>query len=239
MQVPVPPAHPARCRCRRRRRYVVVSRSGAFTGLEPCIGGARFFREGTAKPRVPPAALAPAAAAVVAPGAAAQERVRVLLSTKAHNAAAAAAAARPEPWWVPPLRPPPRWQATWADVPAAAAALARARRCADTPLTLVETPRGVAALAAELTRAREFAFDVESHSYRSYHGLTCLLQVSTDAGGDFIVDPLAPGMWEAMTQLRAVFADPDVLKVGHAISGCDVPSLHRDFGIVMAGGTCL
>ena len=33
--------------------------------------------------------------------------------------------------------------------------------------------------------------------------------------------------------LRAVFADPNVVKIGHAIKGMDVPSLSRDFGIVV------
>ncbi|CAM9579643.1 unnamed protein product, partial [Discosporangium mesarthrocarpum] len=86
----------------------------------------------------------------------------------------------------------------------------------------------------ELEDCDELGFDVEAHTARTYHGLTCLLQLST-VDKDYIVDPLAGGMWEKMCLLRGVFADPRILKarIGHAMASCDVPCLFRDFGIVM------
>lgn len=38
----------------------------------------------------------------------------------------------------------------------------------------------LSALAKELESVRHLAFDVEAHNARTYHGLTCLLQLSTE-----------------------------------------------------------
>lgn len=52
-----------------------------------------------------------------------------------------------------------------------------------TPLVTVSTRRQLADLAQRLLDVDEFAVDVEHHAYRSYLGLTCLVQISTrDAG---------------------------------------------------------
>ncbi|MFN3520562.1 MAG: hypothetical protein ACK4YT_14055 [Sphingomonas sp.] len=75
------------------------------------------------------------------------------------------------------------------------------------------------ALATELLRAAFFAVDLELHSMRSYHGFTCLLQVSVpareDMGSsevtDYVVDVLA--LWEHMALLKPAFEEPGVLKV--------------------------
>ncbi|CAM9252651.1 unnamed protein product [Chrysoparadoxa australica] len=101
-----------------------------------------------------------------------------------------------------------------------------------TPCEYVDTPVKLAALAAVLEREEVFGFDVEAAQARSYLGLVCLLQISTLAK-DYIVDPLAPEMWDAMALLRPAFASMKVVKVGFATGSCDVPSLSRDFGIVL------
>lgn len=50
-----------------------------------------------------------------------------------------------------------------------------------TPLVWVATRRALANMAGDLRSARRFALDVE-HSPRAYHGITCLLQLSTGEG---------------------------------------------------------
>ncbi|CAM9535790.1 unnamed protein product [Ectocarpus fasciculatus] len=96
----------------------------------------------------------------------------------------------------------------------------------------VDTPAKLSALAEDLNASTEWSFDVEAHNARTYHGLACLLQISTE-WKDYIVDPLAEGMWDNMGLLRDAFGNPNVLKVGHSIRSLDVPSLFRDFGFVI------
>lgn len=78
----------------------------------------------------------------------------------------------------------------------------------------------------------EIAFDLEFWNPSKYLQVTCLLQLSSSAGKDYVVDTLAPGVWEHVSLLQPLFADPSIVKIGHCISG-DVQSLHRDFGIVI------
>jgi ribonuclease D len=61
--------------------------------------------------------------------------------------------------------------------------------------------------------------------------LTCLLQVTSDAGKEYVIDTLADGVWDQVGGLAPLFADPKIVKIGHSIGGLDVRSLHRDFGI--------
>jgi len=77
----------------------------------------------------------------------------------------------------------------------------------------------------------ELAFDLEMHNVSKYMQITCLLQLCTDQGKDYVIDVLAPGVWDAVSLLSPIFADPNIVKIGHCIGGMDVPSLHRDFGI--------
>mmetsp|Transcript_8854 Transcript_8854/g.21500 ORF Transcript_8854/g.21500 Transcript_8854/m.21500 type:complete len:805 (+) Transcript_8854:84-2498(+) len=104
-------------------------------------------------------------------------------------------------------------------------------------------------------KIHELAFDMEMHSVgegrnTNKSGIrTCLIQLTSDvvaavpneqgAGSkevnkDYIIDPLAPGMWDAIPiYLGKLFADPKIVKIGHGIGGMDVQSLHRDFGILI------
>jgi len=76
--------------------------------------------------------------------------------------------------------------------------------------------------------SQEIAIDLEHHSYRSYQGFTCLMQVSTRVR-DFVVDTikLRPLIGK---YLRGVFADSSKVKVLHG-SDYDVEWLQKDFGI--------
>ncbi|KAL8008107.1 putative ribonuclease D, HRDC-like superfamily, ribonuclease H-like superfamily [Plasmopara halstedii] len=75
--------------------------------------------------------------------------------------------------------------------------------------------------------ARVIAVDMEHHSYRSYMGLTCLMQIST-AHEDFLVDTLA--LRGKLQTLNEVFCDPEKVKVLHG-SDMDILWLQRDLGL--------
>eukprot|EP00767_Chilomastix_cuspidata_P001786 gnl/Chilomastix_cuspidata/1915.p1 GENE.gnl/Chilomastix_cuspidata/1915~~gnl/Chilomastix_cuspidata/1915.p1 ORF type:complete len:471 (+),score=176.35 gnl/Chilomastix_cuspidata/1915:144-1415(+) len=82
-------------------------------------------------------------------------------------------------------------------------------------------------LLAQLNRSRVFAFDLE-HTCFSPVQATALMQITTEDGTDFIVDTLE--LWPHIHRLRAPFANPNILVVGHQIH-CDVDWLWRDFRI--------
>ncbi|XP_063633302.1 exosome complex component 10 homolog [Cydia splendana] len=103
---------------------------------------------------------------------------------------------------------------------------------AETTVTYIDTEHQLDALVEHLTGVTEFAVDVEHHSYRSYQGITCLVQISTNEGGDFIIDTLA--IREHIHKLNLVFTDPKKLKVFHGAE-MDVVWLQRDFGVYVVG----
>jgi len=109
----------------------------------------------------------------------------------------------------------------------------------------------------KVPKIRELAFDLEmcnildgNNRYESKTGIrTCLIQVTSDVATvvhhepsgtsteefkDFVIDPLAPGVWDAIpTYLGPLFANPSIVKIGQGIGGMDTTSLHRDFGILI------
>lgn len=54
---------------------------------------------------------------------------------------------------------------------------------------------------------------LQHHNYRSYLGLTCLVQISTRTR-DYIVDALA--LRSHLQLLNEAFADPNIVKVNHS-----------------------
>ncbi|PGH02941.1 exosome complex exonuclease RRP6 [Blastomyces parvus] len=101
-----------------------------------------------------------------------------------------------------------------------------------TTATFVDTLEGVQSMLAELKQATEIAIDLEHHDAHSYHGIVCLMQISTREK-DWIVDTLKP--WrEELQILNEVFADPKILKVLHG-STMDVIWLQRDLGLYIVG----
>ncbi|KAF3490972.1 exosome component 3'-5' exonuclease [Arthroderma uncinatum] len=101
-----------------------------------------------------------------------------------------------------------------------------------TKATFVDTLEGVHAMLAELKKAKEIAVDLEHHDSHVYHGIVCLMQISTREQ-DWIVDTLKP--WRAELQvLNEVFADPSIVKVLHG-SSMDVIWLQRDLGLYLVG----
>ena len=80
----------------------------------------------------------------------------------------------------------------------------------DTEATWVSTPEDFQQMLAKLKNATEIAVDLEHHSYRSYFGFLCLLQIS-DRNEDWVVDLLA--VRDEVESLNEVFTDPNIVKV--------------------------
>ena len=97
----------------------------------------------------------------------------------------------------------------------------------ETPLTIVKTALSLDLMITELKRVDEVAIDLEHHSYRSFLGFTCLMQISTRQA-DFIVDTLE--LRDELTKLNQVTTDPAICKVFHG-GQQDINWLQKDFGI--------
>ncbi|KAI9093664.1 hypothetical protein K1719_027113 [Acacia pycnantha] len=97
-----------------------------------------------------------------------------------------------------------------------------------TPFKIVEELEDLKELASKLRDVQEFAVDLKHNHYRSFQGLTCLMQISTRTE-DFVIDTLKLRIFVGPF-LREVFKDPTKRKVMHGAEG-DVRWLQRDFGI--------
>jgi exosome complex exonuclease RRP6 len=80
-----------------------------------------------------------------------------------------------------------------------------------TPFTWVATRDKFDAMLDELRQAKEIAVDLEHHSYRTFGGFVCLMQISTREQ-DWVVDALV--LREELTELNEVFTNPNIVKVG-------------------------
>ncbi len=89
----------------------------------------------------------------------------------------------------------------------------------------VRTADELARLVDELAGARAIGIDIEGDSLHHYTEQTCLLQVSSNTGGAWLVDPLA---LDDLSPLAPIFTDPAILKVVHAGDN-DVTAMRRDF----------
>ncbi|KAH9933267.1 ribonuclease H-like domain-containing protein [Amylocystis lapponica] len=101
------------------------------------------------------------------------------------------------------------------------------RSFADTPFEWVDTPAMFAAMLDALRGAREIAVDLEHHSFRTFAGFVCLVQLSTRAG-DWVVDALA--LRDELEALNEVFTDPQIIKVFHGAES-DIVWLQQDFNV--------
>ena len=102
-------------------------------------------------------------------------------------------------------------------------------RIEDTSLVQVDTLEGLRAMVEELSKEEIIGVDVEHHNYRTYLGLTCLIQISTKTK-DYLVDPFP--LWSELPLLNEITANPRIVKVMH---GCDsdVDWLQRDFSLYL------
>ncbi|NXX91931.1 EXOSX protein, partial [Centropus bengalensis] len=99
----------------------------------------------------------------------------------------------------------------------------------ETPCHFVTTLDQLVELNEKLMNCQEFALDLEHHSYRSFLGLTCLMQISTRTE-DFIIDTLE--LRSDMNILNETFTDPAIVKVLHGADS-DVEWLQKDFGLYL------
>jgi hypothetical protein len=64
----------------------------------------------------------------------------------------------------------------------------------------------------KLRQSEEIAVDLEYHSYRSYYGFVCLMQIS-NREEDWVVDCLVPEVRASLEDLNEVFTNPNIIKV--------------------------
>ncbi|KAH8243887.1 hypothetical protein KR032_011130, partial [Drosophila birchii] len=98
---------------------------------------------------------------------------------------------------------------------------------ADTELMLVDTVEKLKVALEELRQAPQIAIDVEHHSYRTFMGITCLVQMSTRSR-DYIFDTLT--LRDEMHMLNLVLTDPKKLKILHG-ADLDIEWLQRDLSL--------
>lgn len=99
----------------------------------------------------------------------------------------------------------------------------------------VDNPQTLEQLVKRLESAREIAVDLEAHNYRSFGGITCLIQITIGATDDnpepcnYLVDPFP--LWQQLGKaLGPAFANANIVKIMHGAES-DVQWLQRDFGI--------
>eukprot|EP01119_Soliformovum_irregulare_P017014 TRINITY_DN500_c8_g1_i1.p1 TRINITY_DN500_c8_g1~~TRINITY_DN500_c8_g1_i1.p1 ORF type:complete len:786 (-),score=221.82 TRINITY_DN500_c8_g1_i1:148-2421(-) len=93
----------------------------------------------------------------------------------------------------------------------------------------IDTLEGLQSAAKALAARPIIAVDLEQHSYRSFQGFVCLMQITSDDGRDYIVDTLA--LREHIGPvLGPIFSNPAIVKVLHGADS-DIIWLQRDFGI--------
>ena len=93
----------------------------------------------------------------------------------------------------------------------------------------MDTVEKLETMIRELQSESIIGMDVEAHNYRTYLGITCLIQISS-ASKDYLVDPFP--LWSELTLLNEITADPRIVKVLHGCDG-DVDWLQRDFSLYL------
>lgn len=86
----------------------------------------------------------------------------------------------------------------------------RPKPLTETPLIEVSTEDKLNSLLEDLRKYKEIAVDLEHHSYRSFLGITCLMQISTQ-DTDYLIDTLA--LRDKLWILNEVFTKPSIVKV--------------------------
>lgn len=97
----------------------------------------------------------------------------------------------------------------------------------ETDVVFVQTESELTSLVQKLVKCCEIAIDLEHHSYRSYQGITCLMQIST-RDTDYLIDTLS--LRSDLHVLNEVFTNPKVLKVLHGADN-DIQWLQRDLSL--------
>uniref|UniRef100_A0A8C8M6C3 Exosome complex component 10 n=1 Tax=Oncorhynchus tshawytscha TaxID=74940 RepID=A0A8C8M6C3_ONCTS len=98
---------------------------------------------------------------------------------------------------------------------------------AETKCSFIDNLEDLVAVNEKLAKTSEFAVDLEHHSYRSFLGITCLMQIST-RDEDFIIDTLE--LRSELYILNEAFTDPTIVKVFHGADS-DIEWLQKDLGL--------
>ncbi|XP_055850996.1 exosome component 10 [Episyrphus balteatus] len=98
-----------------------------------------------------------------------------------------------------------------------------------TELVYVDTIDKLKSTLEDLRKFKEIAIDVEHHSYRTFQGITCLMQISTREK-DYILDALE--LRDELHILNEVFTNPKVVKILHGADS-DVEWLQRDLSLYL------
>lgn len=93
----------------------------------------------------------------------------------------------------------------------------------------IDTEAKLVKMLNELKSFKEIAVDLEHHSYRTFLGITCLMQISTREK-DYIVDTIA--LREELHILNDVFTNPSIVKIFHGADS-DVGWLQRDLSLYL------
>ncbi|XP_053994279.1 exosome component 10 [Hylaeus volcanicus] len=97
----------------------------------------------------------------------------------------------------------------------------------ETPLIIIENSSDIKLLLKDLKRYKEIAVDLEHHSYRSFQGITCLMQIST-GDSDYLIDTLS--LRSELHELNEIFTNRAILKVFHG-ADLDIQWLQRDLSL--------
>ncbi|XP_015116855.1 exosome component 10 [Diachasma alloeum] len=101
------------------------------------------------------------------------------------------------------------------------------RPLSETPLIVIEKPQDLKILLNDLRNYEEISVDLEHHSYRTFQGITCLMQIST-RDTDYLIDTLS--LRSDLHALNEIFTKPSVLKVFHGADS-DIQWLQRDLSL--------
>ncbi|KAF4528009.1 hypothetical protein B566_EDAN002192 [Ephemera danica] len=101
------------------------------------------------------------------------------------------------------------------------------RPISDTPCKFVDNAESLKNMMSDLKGYKELAVDVEHHSYRSFQGFTCLMQISTHHC-DYVIDAIQ--LRDQLHVLNEVFTNPKILKVLHGAES-DIEWLQRDLSV--------
>jgi ribonuclease D len=95
----------------------------------------------------------------------------------------------------------------------------------------VDRPERLEAAIGLMRGTAALAVDTEADSMHSFFEKVCLVQLATDRGDAFVVDPLA---LKVLGDMASIFADTATVKVFHG-ADFDVMSLRRDFAFEFRG----
>ncbi|KAG9510400.1 Exosome component 10 [Fragariocoptes setiger] len=100
-------------------------------------------------------------------------------------------------------------------------------RLDQTEMTFIENVPELISMCKVIEREREIAVDLEHNSYRSFQGITCLIQIST-RNHDYVIDAIK--LRKELHRLNQSFTNPAIVKVFHGADN-DILWLQRDFGV--------